>query len=152
MGSVVVLPHAESVPFDNSTNGFTSDRTQPAIEEARNVAMSKSRFQVTCGRNGGATPNAFLQFFQGSDSDQAPYVFVDDVIVEGVSIINNTSTTVVVNLLKNGSLWFSVNLASQTQRLHYPVSQTAAPGDRLSMQIASGSGNRLMVYPHFRVL
>lgn len=152
MGAVETGPHAESIPFDNLSNGFTSNRVQPAIEEAKNTAEGKARTVLSCGRNGGATANAWLQFFQGSDSDQAPYTFIDNIIVVGVSINNNTATTVIVNLLKNGSFWFSVSLSSQKSAVHYPVGMTAMPGDQLSLQIASGSGGRLMVYPHFRTV
>lgn len=51
---------AEEVPFDNSTNGFTSTDTQSAIEEAAGSGPSDDvRFvQVVC------TPGACVQYKQ----------------------------------------------------------------------------------------
>jgi len=47
-----VEPHAYSIPFDNSTNGFISDRVQPAIEEARLYAQGFPRAGVRGSYNG----------------------------------------------------------------------------------------------------
>lgn len=35
MPPVIITPVANSIPFDNSTNGFESEMTQQAIEEAK---------------------------------------------------------------------------------------------------------------------
>ena len=43
---------AESVPFDNGTNGFVSDNTQAAIEEAKQNAEGFPRAGVTLTANG----------------------------------------------------------------------------------------------------
>lgn len=48
---------ARSVPFDNSTNGFTSTEVQSAIEEAKNTAISKVRFTITLINNSSLTNN-----------------------------------------------------------------------------------------------
>jgi hypothetical protein len=43
MAAITSSPHCESIPFDNTTNGFTANRCQPAIEEARDSARSLPR-------------------------------------------------------------------------------------------------------------
>lgn len=39
MSTFIVNQPAEATPFDNTTNGFTSDNTQAAIEESKNVSQ-----------------------------------------------------------------------------------------------------------------
>lgn len=42
MGKPVMSPVARSIPFNNSTNGFTASNTQSAIEEAKTVVLNNS--------------------------------------------------------------------------------------------------------------
>lgn len=37
---------ADSIPFDNETNGFSAERVQPAIEEAKATAVGLPRFTL----------------------------------------------------------------------------------------------------------
>ena len=43
---------AESIPFDNESNGFSADQAQAAIVEARNSAISLPRFPIILVMNG----------------------------------------------------------------------------------------------------
>lgn len=45
-------PVAESVPFDNATNGFIADNTQEAVEEARLYAQGFPRAGIRATANG----------------------------------------------------------------------------------------------------
>lgn len=45
-------PHAESVPFDNSDNGFESDDVQAAIEESKEQASGFGRVPLIMLHNG----------------------------------------------------------------------------------------------------
>ncbi len=51
---------AKSVPFDNTSNGFTSDETQAAIEEAKTSAQGFPRSGVTGVYNGSIGNNSWL--------------------------------------------------------------------------------------------
>lgn len=57
---------AESVPFDNSSNGFTSEEVQSAIEEAKNTAEgfpragSRSTYNGTVSNGDWLGPNELL--------------------------------------------------------------------------------------------
>lgn len=42
MSNIIITQVAQSVPFDNSTNGFTADNVQNAIEEAKNSSSGSS--------------------------------------------------------------------------------------------------------------
>jgi hypothetical protein len=60
MPKIQSTPVAVSVPFDNSTNGFTSTNVQTAIEEARvassgfdeNKILTSAVFEVLVDSNG----------------------------------------------------------------------------------------------------
>lgn len=80
-----VTPVAESIPFDNSTNGFTADNVQAAIEEAK--GGSTSIFSIlTHFRNAAGTPIQTYERTSGTHIDSGPLVVVDnngDVVAKG---------------------------------------------------------------------
>lgn len=53
-------PVAEGIPFDNSTNGFTADNTQAAIEEAKQTAEGFPRATIGSIQNGTVGNNDWL--------------------------------------------------------------------------------------------
>lgn len=59
-------PVAEEIPFDNGTNGFTSENAQAAIEEAKATAEGfpragiRSSYNGTLGNNDWLGPNELL--------------------------------------------------------------------------------------------
>jgi hypothetical protein len=55
-------PVADSIPFDNSTNGFVSDLVQPAIEEARANAEGFPRAGLTLTHNGTVGDLAWITY------------------------------------------------------------------------------------------
>lgn len=63
---IKTTPVADSIPFDNSTNGFTADMVQPAIEEARQTAEGfpragiRSTYNSTLGNNVWLGPSELL--------------------------------------------------------------------------------------------
>lgn len=66
MTSIKTTPVAASVPFDNSTNGFTAENTQSAIEEAKQNAEGfpragvRSTYNSTISNNSWLGPNELL--------------------------------------------------------------------------------------------
>lgn len=53
---------SEQTPFDNSTNGFTAEDVQAAIEEARDTAPGKARATVQLISNGGVLDNEWVGY------------------------------------------------------------------------------------------
>lgn len=53
-------PVAASIPFDNSTNGFASDMTQQAIEEAKAASEGFPRSGIRATSNGFLTNNEWI--------------------------------------------------------------------------------------------
>lgn len=58
--------------FDNSTNGFSAKTTQSAVEEAKDIALGKSRFTIVCTFNGTVGNNNWLGFSEVLPGDQVP--------------------------------------------------------------------------------
>lgn len=80
-----VTPVAESVPFDNSTNGFVADDVQAAIEEVAARSFSASDI-LTHFRNAAGTRIQTYNPTSGVHINSAPLVVVDnngDVVVKG---------------------------------------------------------------------
>lgn len=53
-------PVAESIPFDNSTNGFVNDDVQKAIEENKTLVSVSASPGWSFGRNGNLNQGVFL--------------------------------------------------------------------------------------------
>ncbi len=53
---------AESVPFDNATNGFVATDVQAAIEESLTVAVGKPRYSIPTTHNGTVSNNQWLGY------------------------------------------------------------------------------------------
>lgn len=82
-----VTPVAESIPFDNDTNGFVSDNVQDAIEEAKGSGGTTGIFNIlTHFRNAAGTRIQMYERTSGTHIDAAPLVVVDnngDVVAKG---------------------------------------------------------------------
>jgi hypothetical protein len=124
---------ASSVPFDNSTNSFTAEDVQAAIEEARSAALGKRAFTVFVSN--GATTNKWLVSWSASDpSDQVPHI-----LVHGIDVTD-------IEFYKNGSLWFTAQIRNKRFALKSDATtfnKTALRGDRISCfarKVTSGTG------------
>lgn len=65
---------AAAIPFNNSTNGFTANLTQPAIEEARNTAVGKARYAMVFVHNSTVGANNWLGFSELVPSNTTPLI------------------------------------------------------------------------------
>jgi hypothetical protein len=82
---------AQSIPFDNDTNGFVSDNVQDAIEEARGDEEVLGRTFLAEFSNGGNTGNKWLFHTSTSESsDTLPLHMPFDVDIYGISMENRS--------------------------------------------------------------
>ena len=92
---------AIDTPFDNSTNGFTADEVQSAIEEAKETAEGKPRFTLTLVNNGTISNNQWVAY-----SDLTPdlvILFPIDCTVKEFTWANkNTDVSFDLEFYKNG--------------------------------------------------
>jgi len=120
MGAVSVGPHAESVPFDNSSNGFLSDRVQPAIEEAKATANGLvRRTAYICGFPGDAENGIYLQFFRDTpsgpfnNSSASPLIIPEPMFLRAISVgRSNTTGNPAINIQRNGTVVATIQFAN----------------------------------------
>lgn len=132
---------ADRVYFDNSTNGFTADGVQAAIEEAQNSAIGsiKSFSFMTSGN----TSNKWLGFASNTaPSDQVPFIVPQDSEIKGVTFANrDNDVDIDIEIYVNGTLQHTENI--RNKRWYYNVGisgPTCNQGDRISVYLKQYTG------------
>lgn len=64
---------AKGIPFDNSTNGYTAEDVQAAIEETQFTITNRLMFPLSFGRNG-TLSDVYLYSFYNVPSNDSPIV------------------------------------------------------------------------------
>lgn len=82
-------PVAESVPFDNDTNGFTADNTQTAIEEAKQNAEGFPRAGIILVQNGTQGNGDWITY--SNLTPDAKIVFPVNTRINEVTFANSSS-------------------------------------------------------------
>lgn len=139
MGSVSTSPHAESIPFDNSTNGFISDRVQPAIEELIGVIDSKSGYVIPCGYRARAGSGTWLQFFEGIASGSVPHVAAENGIIRAISAAILSTSTVTFTVYINGAAVETLSIVSGRKAVKNNLAINLSSLSELSVRVTSGS-------------
>lgn len=140
-------PVAGEIPFDNATNGFTSDNVQNAIEE---IGASASP-GFSWGRSGGLFASTWLQVDGGVPSNSAGrYVAINSPVVALFFCSSDTVSTFTltlyshdgnaVNLTSLGTLTITAGLGGDTGAISWPT----AKGKQLAVRLTSGSANNLV--------
>ena len=130
---------ADSVPFDNDTNGFSAEDVQTAIEEVDSKITGKPRAFLIAGYNGNASTNRWLEYFHSVSSQTSPWVSAEDGTVEGVSLSAKTNATCTVSLFINGSSVASISLSASQTNFDNSLAVNFNAGDTFSCQVTSGS-------------
>jgi hypothetical protein len=140
-------PVARSVPFDNTTNGYTSLNVQDAIEESALITSAKSRYVLLAHYGGNASTGRFLEMFPAQASNTAP-IFLE----QSTNIYNVTLQTTATSATCTMSVYdlnvsstvpvYSISLAAQKRKslTGMPLA-TMAAGALLAIKVSSGSIN-----------
>lgn len=133
-------PVAISVPFDNSTNGFTADEVQSAIEEARDTAPGQTaRFAIIAGFKGNANTGKYLEVFQSVPSSSVPFVMAEPGDLKALSVAVKTSATATFTVYKNAVSLTTISLTAQTSNFVSGLNFALVAGDKLSYQVTAGA-------------
>jgi len=106
-------PVSKSVPFDNSTNGFTATDAQAAIEEAKTTALGTPRFCRTCVMNGTVSGGNYITPSELTPNRETFYATFTGYIEEISFSFDNLSADFDIEIYKNGKL--AGNLISTLQ-------------------------------------
>lgn len=138
MAKLPIAQVAESVPFDNDSNGFVSENTQEAIEEVREEGGS-ARMAVNYGYDGNANNNTWLQTFKGVASNDGPFIVAESGTLTSLSLSYRLSSTTTVSVYVNGVITDSISIVSGNRGFVDGLSTALVAGDEISARITSGS-------------
>lgn len=132
---------AGSIPFDNDTNGFTSDNVQDAIEEAQNSAVGALiplQFEHT-----GNTSNKWLGYTNpAAPSNEIPFVAPQNIAIKGITFVNrDDNVDIDIEIYKNGTLVHTENIRNKRWAYNVGISGPAGnQGDRWSIFLRKYDG------------
>jgi len=144
---ITITPVAKAVPFDNSTNGFTSTDTQAAIEEVQyNVSVSASP-GFTWGRSGNVNSNTWMLNDSVPSNVSGRTIFLNDAIIEKVFVANQDATSgIIIEIYSHDGDEINLTLLGSvttvaTRSNTFVVSFAIALNKQLSMKLSNTSSN-----------
>lgn len=150
---ILATPVSRQIPFDNTSNGFTSTNAQSAIEEAKTTAANASRGPTICGFDGTAGTGRWLEFYSNNPSDANPFIIAEPAQLIALSLVTSSaSTTGTVTVFKNGVALQTISLAAQKKNAISGLSHNLAVLDEISVRVTAGSISRPNVYLFIRTL
>lgn len=115
MSQPYVTQVAQSVPFDNSGNGFIAEDVQGAIEESSTKA-GQARYAIIFGYNGNSTPLRYLDLFANVASNTSPYVLAEDTELVSIAVSFLTSVaSATFTIYRNGSSIASLTVTNSNR-------------------------------------
>jgi hypothetical protein len=120
MGAIEITDTAESLPFNNATNGFAASTTQAAIEEAKATANGLiRRTAFICGYPGNVENEIYLQFFRDTPSgpyngaNVSPLILPETMNLRSISVgRSNTTGNPKINIQNNGTVVASIQFTA----------------------------------------
>lgn len=141
-----VTPVANEIPFDNTSNGFTADNVQSALEEIGASASPGFSF----GRSGGILASTWLQVDGGVPSNSAGrYIPINNPIVVNFFCSSDTVSTFVLTLYEHDGNSINLNAlgtltVTSARGAQANVSFASTKGKQLAVRLTSGSANNLV--------
>ena len=135
MSGVKKSPVAQSIPFDNDSNGFASDNVQDAISEIGASASPGFSF----GRNGSLSQNTWLRRPGNVPSNRAGVTIgISNPVVVGVACANRNVETYEVEIYEHEGNQVNLTLLGT-------VTVTAATSDTFTVNFPATQGRQLAV-------
>ena len=134
---------AESVPFDNSTNGFVSDNVQDAIEEVGASASPGFSF----GRAGNLSSNTWLRRPGGVPSNRAGVTIpISNPTITKVSCSNRNIETYDIEIFEHDGNQVGITSLGTVSVVAarggtFTVSFSATEGRQLAARLVNAVGN-----------
>lgn len=126
---------AAYIGFDNSSNNFTANKIQPAIEEAKTTAIGKPRFTIITTFNGTVTNNQWLGYNELLPGNTSPIVVPISCTLKEITLsFNGIAVDGRIDIYKNGTA--AGNLVINTLTLTNINTKIVFSG--LSLNLVSG--------------
>ena len=137
---------ARSIPFDNSTNGFSSVEAQSAIEEAKSDAISTSGFAALASTISTVGVGKYLDFYSGLSSDEYPFPIPTSFVLVDAAIRTPKVSTISIGVYKQVSgvstLILTLTLSNQTSRDYTNLNIAVNSDQDLLARVDSGSAEK----------
>lgn len=141
-----ITPTADSVPFDNDTNGFAADTVQAAIEESKSSAVGNLlEFPFVSSGN---TANKWLGYSNSAaPSDSIPLIIPQGSTLKGLTFSNRDSNVDIdIEVYRNGTLVYTWEVRNKRVAWDVGISGPSfLQGDRVSCfmrKFTLGSGDQ----------
>lgn len=149
MPKVYTTPVAKSVPFDNTTNGFTSSETQGAIEEIAVGGGTGVGSGLQFTRSGNVSRGAYLQVGSVPSNLTGAPVGLFAARIVAIVITNELSNTFTCEVEEHdGTSFVSLGTFSLTSQRYYSftgLSILVTAGKEIAIKVSSGSAKNIVV-------
>lgn len=132
--------------FSNSINGFSSKTVQQAIEEAKSIALSKSRFCITTCFNGTVRNNQWLGFSELLPGNRVPIRIGTNCTLKEIAVSYDQSNLIGIPLSSeniDGQLKIFKNGLTDPTHVVHTETFTNQPGGKIitGLNIALQAGD-----------
>jgi hypothetical protein len=134
--SVFKSPVAESVPFDNSTNGFTADDVQAAIEEVDSNIQTSASPGFSFGRASNVSAGTWLQCESVPSNKAGRFVYITTPNIEKLFVSNENVSTYTIEIYEHEGNEVNLTLLSSH-------TVTSAKGDSFTVDVSCTNGRQL---------
>ena len=146
MSRPFTTPVAQAVPFNNSTNGFTSSDVQAAIEELKNTINTSASPGFSFGRSGTVVAGTYLQNETVPSNVSGRWVYINNATIKNVFISNELVTTYKIEVLYhngNGAGLTSLGTITVTAATGgaFPVSWSVPTSKQIAVRLATDTPN-----------
>lgn len=140
---------ASSTPFDNSTNGFTADDVQAAIEEVDNKVNTSASPGFSFGRASNVNAGTWLQCETVPSNKAGRLVYISNANIETIFVSNETVSTFDVQIYSHDGDEVNLALISTHSIVaarggSFTVNQSVATNKQLAIKLSSGSARNIV--------
>jgi hypothetical protein len=144
-----VVEIAKGIWFDNSTSDLISENVQDAIEEINDKIFESSSPGFAFGRNGNISSNTWMQQNDVPSNRTGIPVYLDDPVLDAVSIANENASTFSVEIYEHDGSTFTllhtVAVAAARTERDIGINVPVTVGKELAVKVVSGSAKNLVV-------
>jgi hypothetical protein len=142
-------PVAEQVPFDNSTNGFTADDVQGAIEEINTDIATSASPGFSFGRASNVNAGTWLQCETVPSNKAGRFVYITNAIVEKIFISNELVATFTVEIYEHEGDEVNLTLidsktVTAARGGSFTVNQSVTTGRQLALKLSAGTARNVV--------
>lgn len=146
---ISIGPVAGSVPFDNSTNGFTSTDTQAAIEEVKGLISTSASPGFTWGRSGNVGTNTWLQNDSVPSNTAGRLIGLASGKIEQAFLANEGVSTYSLEIYEHDGTTFTLlttvtNTAAVSSFVDFVTPISITTGKMIGVKVSSGSAKNIV--------